>query len=823
MRMIRRWTVVVIGSVVVFGASWYICEKFIGLDIGTSVGIAGVAVALALAVLSWWAVSTSQASPSSQISADSVAIVGDVPQQPPAYQSRDDLLATITQEDSQACLIHVLVGMRGVGKSQLAASFARQCIAEEWRLVAWINSDDPAVILDELTEAAVALGISRGEDSKATAYALRHELEKNGERCLIVFDNAVNADHLRPYLPVAGGGHIIITSIHTALGSLGVRVPVDVFTESQSLRYMDRRTGLKDEMRAKDLAAELGRLPLALAQAASTIAIQRIGYETYLHRLRTFPLEQYLARSADDPYPLRVATAILLTLQSVKANDSTEFAVYLMDLISLLSPTGVSRSLLYAACSKNKVSVMKRQDSVDQLRAADDALGQLSEASLLTFSVDGSAITCHRLTARVIRENAILEGALVSKGMMTIEFLTQMTSQVQPVWQHAALARELTRHIGSVHIHLAPVLDEETADIVINLLHLREWAIECLNQIGDNPTNTLSAAQDLLDDCERALGPDHPDTLVVQHSLAAAYRHAGMLKESIGLYERTLTERERIVGPNHPDTLTTQARLALSYREAGRLTDAINLYERNLAERERILGPNHPDTLTTLADLATVYLDAGKLEAIFLFERTLTGLEDTLGKDHPRTLTSRNNLAGAYQLAGRITEAVPLFETTLIDRQRILGEEHPDTLVSRLNLAGAYRVIGKIDDAALQCERTVKDCERILGVDHPNTLASRDTLADCYEDAGGIDKTIPLRERTLADCEHILGPDHPYTLLSRNKLARVYQKVRRLNEAIQLYEKNLSDRERILGPDHPDTIASRMNLSDARRQASDSQ
>jgi tetratricopeptide (TPR) repeat protein len=713
--------------------------------------------------------------------------------------------------------------MRGVGKSQLAASFARQCIAEEWRLVAWINSDDPVVILDELTEAAVAFGISRGKDSKAMAYALRHELEKNGKRCLIVFDNAVNADHLRPYLPVAGGGQIIITSIHSAVGSLGVCVPVDVFTESQSLSYMDQRTGLKDETRSKDLAAELGWLPLALAQAASTIAIQHIDYESYLHRLRTFPLEQYLARSAEDPYPLRVATAILLTLRSVKANDSTGLAVYLMDLVSLLSPTGVSRSLLYAASSENQVSEMKRQDSVDQLGRPDDALGQLSEASLLTFSVDGSVITCHRLTARVIRENAILEGALLAKGMEVIEFLTQMTGQVEPVWQHAAIARELTRHIASVHNHLAPVLNEENTDIVTKLLHLREWAIECLNQIGDNPIHTLSAAQDLLADCERTLGPDHPDTLVVQHNLAAAYRLAGMLNESMGLYERTLSARERMLGPDHRDTLTTQARLALSYREAGRLADAINLYERNLAERERILGPNHPDTLTTLADLATAYLDAGKPEAISLFERTLTGLEDTLGKDHLRALTSRNNLAGAYQLAGRVTEAVPLFETTLIDRQRILGEEHPDTLVARLNLAGAYRAIGKIDDAALQCERTVKDCERILGVDHPNTLASRDTLADIYEDIGEIGKTIPLRERTLADCERILGSDHPYTLLSRNKLARVYQGAGRLNIAIQLYEKNLSDRERILGPNHPDTIASRKNLSNARRKSGNAQ
>ena len=36
---------------------------------------------------------------------------------------------------------------------------------------------------------------------------------------------------------------------------------------------------------------------------------------------------------------------------------------------------------------------------------ADRALARLAGASLLTFSVDGSAVTAHRLVMRVIREN----------------------------------------------------------------------------------------------------------------------------------------------------------------------------------------------------------------------------------------------------------------------------------------------------------------------------------------------------------------------------------------------------------------------------------
>ena len=38
------------------------------------------------------------------------------------------------------------------------------------------------------------------------------------------------------------------------------------------------------------MAAELGYLPLALAQAAAVIARQHLGYETYLDRLRALPV-----------------------------------------------------------------------------------------------------------------------------------------------------------------------------------------------------------------------------------------------------------------------------------------------------------------------------------------------------------------------------------------------------------------------------------------------------------------------------------------------------------------------------------------------------
>ena len=80
---------------------------------------------------------------------------------------------------------------------------------------------------------------------------------------------------------------------------LGPNVPVDVFSEEEALLFLADRTGLADDAAAATVAAELGYLPLALAQAATVIARQHLGYQAYLDRLRALPAGEYL----EDPYP----------------------------------------------------------------------------------------------------------------------------------------------------------------------------------------------------------------------------------------------------------------------------------------------------------------------------------------------------------------------------------------------------------------------------------------------------------------------------------------------------------------------------------------
>jgi len=270
-------------------------------------------------------------------------VVGVVPQRAPGFQPRAELEARLDASGPGLMVVHAVTGMRGVGKTQLAAAYARARLAEGWRLVAWVNSEDSVSLRGGLAAVAVALGLDDGTgDAAEVGRAVRHWLETGGDRCLLVFDNATDPQDLLPFIPVAGQARVLITSNEQSVADLGAGLAVDVFTQEEALAFLTDRIGSADTEGARLLTTEMGRLPLALAlaQAAAVIAAQHLDYPAYLQRLKDMPVDQLLPRIRTSEYPHGLAAAVLLSLDAVRAGDGTGMCCAVMDLVSVLSAAG---------------------------------------------------------------------------------------------------------------------------------------------------------------------------------------------------------------------------------------------------------------------------------------------------------------------------------------------------------------------------------------------------------------------------------------------------------------------------------------------------
>ena len=718
----------------------------------------------------------------------------------------------------------VLVGMRGCGKTQLAASLAKQCEDANWNLVAWINAVSPDTIQRDLVELAERLKIDTS-DQPAQAVIVRRCLDHLKSAAptdrLIVFDNVEDINHLTGLIPSGDGVRVVATTTNeVGWEDQGWNsIKVGVFDRSESINYLLTVTKSDDHDTADALAERLGDLPLAIAQAAATARHKDLSLAQYLKRLKSRGEELVIRPIPGDEYTDDVATVLRMAVEAAvdsMKNGTKQMARRQLGALALLAESGVPTRWLDPT-----VEQLNDDESPDTQRDTDedahDALTELIHRSIVQQTArDRSKTTIHRLQAQVLRESWTNNEHDEAHAAAT-ELLGSVNISKYPRNDTKARRQEALDLVGQLRSigtqeHSRTLF--EYPQITESLSHAFSHAID----LGlPYEALTLSVAVDAL---EVLLGPDHPDALASRNNLAGAYESVGRLTEATALYEQVLADSIRVLGEDHPNTLASRNNLAHAYHAGGRFTEAIALFERVLADSIRVLGEDHPNTLTSRDNLAGACKSEGRLaEATALYEQVLPDRSRVLGEDHPDTLASRNNLAGAYREGGRLIEAIALFERVLADSIRVLGEDHPNTLASRNNLAVAYHAAGRLTEATALYEQVLTDSIRVLGQDHPNSLASRNNLAGAYREGGRLIEAIALFERVLADSIRVLGEDHPNTLASRNNLAVAYHAAGRLTEATALYEQVLTDSIRILGENHPDTLASRNNLAGAYRSA----
>jgi hypothetical protein len=149
----------------------------------------------------------------------------------------------------------------------------------------------------DLVALAIRLGWIAGiEKEEAAVVAVMERLRHEGEGILLIYDNATDADALKPYLSRGGAAKVLVTSNAHAWRGIAVPVEIRLWPKEIGGDYLIARTGRDAERAAAETLSEaLGGLPLAHEQAAAYCERLDISLAEYGRRFAATP-----ARFLDD-------------------------------------------------------------------------------------------------------------------------------------------------------------------------------------------------------------------------------------------------------------------------------------------------------------------------------------------------------------------------------------------------------------------------------------------------------------------------------------------------------------------------------------------
>ncbi|KAH6869395.1 hypothetical protein B0T10DRAFT_568921 [Thelonectria olida] len=774
----------------------------------------------------------------------------------PNFVPRGDVLERIHQLCSEPAGRVALVGLGGVGKSQLAIEFAHQLkdhnvAGEDQMWVFWVHAGTATRIEEGFKAIADATKIPGRNQPNADIMQLVYCLLSNetwGRWCMIL-DSAdehgvlfgVNGNNhdgrsLATYLPQSRNGSILLTTrnrdlAHRLTGDHQAMIEVGPMMEIDALKLLENKLGsLSDAIIAADLVRALDFIPLAISQAAAYIRSRapRTSLERYLAEFRESEIKRtrLLGHDAGDLRRDGGASNAILTTWQLSFNHIRSQRPPAADLLSLMSffnRQGIPEWLLKH--SRNTVIVRcarldERADSESEIRGGcllslmnlfhrRGTPKWLLNSSRRAISA-AQASTDEGTHTKSDDDHREIDSGFEDDVAMLRDYCLVTVTEGEDLFEMHGLVQLSTRRWLE-----ASNLQETFKDQYIALM------------AGWFPTGDYEhwgTCKTLFPHAEAAL-EHRPKNDGVKETWAGLLYNGGWYALAQGMYgiaEKMLFEakrmREKRLGREDEATLASVSILALIYRNQGRWEEAEKLFTQVMETRKSKLGVDHPSTLISMGDLASTYRNQGRWEEAEKLEvKVMETSKTKLGADHPDTLTSMANLASTYRNQGRWEEAEKLFTQVMETRKSKLGADHPDTLMSMGNLASTFWNQGRWEEAEKLDVQVMETSKTKLGADHPDTLTSMANLASTFSSQGRWEEAKKLEVQVMETQKTKLGADHPDILISMGNLASTYRNQGRWEEAEKLEVQVMETRKTKLGVDHHSTLISMGNLASTYR------
>jgi len=667
------------------------------------------------------------------------------------FVGRDEQLAALHDHlagQGAATLVPTaaLSGMGGVGKTQLALAYAHR-YRGEYELGWWVPAESELGILTALGTLGVALGLPPELPPAELAAQVRDALRQRSG-WLLIFDNASGPTAVAEFLPVTGGGHVLVTSRDPAWQGIADQTPVDVLPPDEAIELLRRHSGDSDQQAGAELAEALGRLPLALEQAGAYAGrLRLIGYQDPLaHYLTLFRRRQQrqrelLATGQPLSYPRTVDATFTLALDQLRETDLP--AISLLEIIAFLAPDKIPVRLLLSRPEYLPSPIAEvARDSV----ARDKMVTDLLRAGLLTPDRARSGVARTHLIIQIVTEAHLSHPEQRQRIEQAVELLAAFFPDEgwRPDHQQRCVellphARTVLRHAQSMHLATPAV-----AQLLLTVGHYLWGSHLALHEAHDLHLRALTINR-------RLYRGDHPAVIRNLNELGADLRRLDRLQEAHDVHTQALEMCRRLYKGDHPAVARSLASVAVDLRRLGETEEARDLDLQALVMRQRLHTDDHPDVARSLFGLA---MDMRALyetqRAWELDVQALEMRERLYHGDHPAICYSISNLAINLQISHEIDQARQLEEQALEMRRRLYHRDHPEIATNLSNYANIFYMIEEFNEAWKLDTQALKIRQQFYEGDHPTIAESLHNLAADMRALRRSTRAQELQEQALA-------------------------------------------------------------------------
>jgi tetratricopeptide (TPR) repeat protein len=669
-----------------------------------------------------------------------------------------------------------LYGLGGIGKTRVAVEYA-WTHANAYNALLFAIADTPEALRRNLAALSSTLVPTLDTtDDEVRVNAALDWLNTNPGWFLILdnVDTEAALAGAERLLSQLRGGHVVITSRLSNFAAYIEPLELDVLTVNDAADFLvdrtreRRRVTAHDDVKAREVAEELGRVALVLEHAGAYIAKHRLTFDEYLERWRS---QRGDVLNWFDATVTSYQRAVAVTWQTSVAQLS-EPGRRLLERLAWLAPEKIPEAILDVAIP-----------GIENVR---DALVDLSAYSLAIRDAERPSFIVHRLVQDITR------GSLT--GDTRQRSLTEALNWINAAFAGSAIDVRNWPRLDPLAPHASAVtryaddagIPDPTAGLM-NQLGLLLDAKALHSQAEPLMRRTLAIT-------EASLGANHPSVSIRLNNLAQLLRATNRFAEAEPLLRRALAVDENSFGPDHLKVVPSLNNLAHLLKATGRLGEAEPLMLRALAIDETNFGPKHPDVARDLGNLAQLLQATGRFtECEPLMRRALAITEASLGPTHPEIATDLNNLAAfLFQHTNQRAEAEPLLRRALALNEASYGPDHPSVADTLNNLAQLLKNTAPLAETEALMRRALAITEASLGPTHPDVAIRLNNLAQLLQAAQKFKEAEPLMQRALAITEASLGADHPDVATCLNNLAGLMLKTARLTEAEPLMRRALA-------------------------------